>query len=92
MKDNCDGQFKSLRGKVRKVPTFDPYDGKDHEKEIDDNAFLKLDRDCPSPFARMAGMNLGQRSVLTVNNGRYFIDTTQSAEWQRTTKELETRR
>ena len=90
MTNGCDASFKSLRDKVRQVPTFDPYDGKDHKKEIDGNAFLKLDRDCPSPFARMAGMNLGQRSVLTVNNGRYFIDTTQSAEWQRATKELET--
>jgi cell migration-inducing and hyaluronan-binding protein len=89
MTGKCDDQFKSLRDKIRQVPSFDPYDGKDHTKEIDGNAFLKLDRDCPSPFVRMAGMNLGQRSVLTVNNGRYFIDTTQSAGWQRTTKELE---
>ena len=51
-------------------------------------AFEKLDRECPALFVRMAGMNLFQRSVLTVNNGRYYVDTTRSEEYQRKSPDL----
>ena len=39
--------------------------------------------DCQFPFARMAGVNAWQRSIMTVNNGKFYVDTTRSAESQR---------
>ena len=86
MGNNCDEQYKTLLHKDRKMPPFDPYDGKLHP--INSDPFLKFQRQCPSPFVRMAGTGLGQRSVLTVNNGRYYIDMTQSENYQRQSKEL----
>lgn len=38
---------------------------------------------CAFPFARMAGMSLFQRSVMTLNNATYFIDTAVSRQTQR---------
>ena len=38
---------------------------------------------CLFPFARMAGTSTWQRNVLTVNGGRYYIDTTVSEQDQR---------
>lgn len=31
---------------------------------------------CKYPFARMAGMDLFQRSIMTMNGGKYYLDTT----------------
>ncbi|MFC3228218.1 hypothetical protein ACFOGJ_13315 [Marinibaculum pumilum] len=41
------------------------------------------DQKCLRPFVRMAGANLHQRSALTANHGKYYIDTTLSAKQQR---------
>jgi cell migration-inducing and hyaluronan-binding protein len=38
---------------------------------------------CRWPFIRMAGANISQRNSLTINNGKYYIDTTVSADTQR---------
>ncbi|MFC3228217.1 hypothetical protein ACFOGJ_13310 [Marinibaculum pumilum] len=38
--------------------------------------------DCDWPFIRMAGAAIGQRSVLTANNGTYYIDTSRSSSSQ----------
>src|SRR6185369_10540204 len=43
---------------------------------------------CDVPFARMAGTNTWQRSVLTANNGLYYVDTTRSQLYQRKTTAL----
>jgi hypothetical protein len=53
--------------------------------------YLSFEKDCPAPFVRMAGMTLGlgQRSVLTVDQGLYFIETTRSANYQNTSPEIE---
>ncbi len=55
------------------------------------NDYLSFEKDCPAPFVRMAGMalGLGQRSVLTVDHGLYFIETTRSANYQNTSPEIE---
>jgi len=38
---------------------------------------------CRWPFIRMAGADISQRNTLTINNGAYYIDTTVSAEMQK---------
>jgi hypothetical protein len=38
---------------------------------------------CRWPFIRMAGANISQRNTLALNNGVYYIDTTVSAETQK---------
>ncbi len=95
MSNDCDAQFKALQGKSRPLPPVDPYGPPptnpptipaDLRTQI--ATWQKFDKDCPSPFVRMAGMNKWQRSVLTVNNGTYFIDTTQSETFQRKTPDL----
>ena len=48
-------------------------------------AFVKT---CRVPFIRMAGASAWQRSVLTANNGTYYIDTTVSKDNQLTTEDL----
>jgi hypothetical protein len=37
---------------------------------------------CRWPFIRMAGADISQRQTMTVNNGRYYLDTTVSKETQ----------
>jgi cell migration-inducing and hyaluronan-binding protein len=37
---------------------------------------------CRWPFIRMAGTGISQRNTMTVNNGRYYLDTTVSRETQ----------
>ena len=60
------------------TPSTDPY-----------KAAVKLINDsCRFPFIRMAGVDGWQRSVLTANNGSYYIDTTVSKETQLTSKDL----
>jgi hypothetical protein len=44
--------------------------------------------ECNFPFARMAGVNAWQRSVMTVNNGKFYIDTTRTRDKQRTSDAL----
>ena len=105
--NDCDTQLKNLQGKIRTVPTNDPYQQPTPLTVLnppnattpnpvamtpigpaltpDQQAFIKFDSECPGQFVRMAGMNLYQRSVLTVDNGTYFIDTTQSEDFQRKT-------
>ena len=39
---------------------------------------------CRWPFIRMAGSSFSQRETLTINNGAYYLDTTVSADKQRT--------
>jgi cell migration-inducing and hyaluronan-binding protein len=52
-------------------------------------AAVKLINDsCRFPFIRMAGVNGWQRSVMTANNGTYYIDTTVSKETQLASKDL----
>ena len=93
--NKCDEQFANLKGKIRKALPYDPYDplaAPNRMLPILDPttaAFQYFDKTCPAPFVRMAGMSLGQRSVLTVNNGKYFIDTTVSDEFQRTTPDID---
>jgi hypothetical protein len=86
MKNQCDGQLQALRDKTRTVPGQDPY-GPPY-KPPTTGPFEKFAEECPSPFVRFAGMTLYQRSALTVNNGRYFIDTTVSQKFQDGTFDL----
>jgi cell migration-inducing and hyaluronan-binding protein len=89
MTNDCDQQYQSLLGQKRPLPA-DPPNRYGNSPTVPQprDAFEKFDAQCPSPFVRMAGMAFGQRSVLTVNNGKYFIDTTQSANFQRNTSDL----
>ena len=48
-------------------------DSKEYKEELAD-----FDKICRFPFIRMAGVDGWQRSVLTANNGSYYIDTTVS--------------
>ncbi len=99
MKNGCDAQIAALWGKTRTVPATDPYVAA--ATPVDKNIpfvpltpadpFWKFAVQCPSPFVRMAGMSLYQRSVLTVNNGSYYIDTTVSKDHQQNTWDLEPR-
>ena len=57
--------------------------GNDYQLKLD--AFEKI---CRFPFIRMAGVSGWQRSVLTTNNGDYYIDTTVSMTRQIDTKDL----
>ena len=60
------------------TPGTDPY-----------KAAVKLiNASCRFPFIRMAGVDGWQRSVMTANNGSYYIDTTVSKETQRTSPDL----
>ncbi|MEJ0019962.1 MAG: hypothetical protein WDN25_26110 [Acetobacteraceae bacterium] len=43
---------------------------------------------CNFPYARMAGAATWQRNIMTVNNGKYYIDTTRSPLFQRRTNAL----
>ena len=57
----------------------DPYpDDRQAPRQID-----VVNEECDFPFARMAGANEWQRNVLTVDHGKYYIDTTRSAAHQR---------
>jgi hypothetical protein len=47
-----------------------------------------INASCRFPFIRMAGVDGWQRSVMTANNGSYYIDTTVSKETQRTSPDL----
>jgi hypothetical protein len=38
--------------------------------------------ECDTPFARMAGTGTWQRSIMTVNQGKFYIDTTRSLKTQ----------
>ena len=92
----CDARFAELGAKARPVPGWDPYsDGKlkPSEDPKDPTAqlaqqFIDFDLECPAPAVRLGGMNLFQRSALTVNNGTYFIDTTRSLAFQQNSPEL----
>jgi hypothetical protein len=53
---------------------------------VDDGG--KVKKGCKYPFTRMNGANEWQRDVLTVNNGKYFIDTTVGKETQQKTTDL----
>jgi hypothetical protein len=53
---------------------------------VDDGG--KVKKGCKFPFTRMNGANEWQRDVLTVNNGKYFIDTTVSKDTQQKTTDL----
>ena len=83
---------------IREVLTYDPYDPMADPNRmlpiLDSTtaAFQNFAKTCPSAFVRMAGMALRQRSVLTVNNDRYHIDTQQSDAFQRNTPDLEPKR
>ncbi len=100
MGNKCDDQLAALQGKVRPVLKGDPFStptgsamkpltpGQTPADAAMITAFEKLDRQCPALFVRMAGMNLYQRSVLTVNNGQYYIDTTRSEHYQRKSPDL----
>jgi cell migration-inducing and hyaluronan-binding protein len=98
MTNKCDDQYADLLHKVRAVLPYDPYDPMADPNRIlpildpTTAGFQNLAKTCPSAFVRMAGMALRQRSVLTVNNGRYYIDTTQSDAFQRNTPDLEPKR
>ena len=100
----CDGRFAALRNVARPVPNWNPYKtpydpqgmkplvpslGPTVNKTIEE--YLSFEKECPAPFVRMAGMalGLGQRSVLTVDHGLYFIETTRSANYQKTSPEIE---
>jgi cell migration-inducing and hyaluronan-binding protein len=102
--NDCDKQMADLRGKSQPVVYYDPKFGppptsgtvrpvpvlpNDPAKRKLTEQFDKFQTDCPAPFVRMAGMALFQRSVLTVNQGKYFIDTTRSEEFQRGTADLD---
>jgi hypothetical protein len=39
--------------------------------------------ECRWPFIRMSGMSIGARQTMTINNGRYYIETTKSEGTQR---------
>jgi hypothetical protein len=93
MQNKCDDQLQALQGKTRQVPANDPYLSPPTGNAMlpltpSLDPFQKFAQQCPSPFIRLAGMNLFQRSALTVNNGRYFIDTTVSQDFQDRTFEL----
>jgi hypothetical protein len=99
MQNGCDAQIAALWGKTRSVPATDPYvtppppNGQSVPLVplTPADPFWKFSVQCPSPFVRMAGMALNQRSVLTVNNGSYYIDTTVSRDYQQNTWDLEPR-
>jgi hypothetical protein len=57
-------------------------------KKPTDDTTGKVKKDCNFPFARMSGASIWQRDVMTVNNGKFFIDTTVSADTQQTTDDL----
>ena len=52
------------------------------------DAWEKFNKTCRFPFMRMAGVNGWQRSVLTSNNGTYYIDTTVSKDTQLNSADL----
>lgn len=96
--NKCDEKLAALQGKIRPVGGNDPY-GQPAPTPSGDKIpvtpllpsltpFQQFQMICQPPFVRMAGMNLGQRSVLTVNNGRYYIDTTISQDYQQKSNEL----
>ncbi len=100
--EKCDARFAALHQAARPVATWNPYrtpyDPPPKPTPIVDpktmaiiQNYLSFEAQCPAPFVRMAGMNLGigQRSVLTVNHGLYFIETTRSANYQKTSPEIE---
>lgn len=77
-KSRPQGTCNSLIDKLKPPPGTDAY-----------KAAVKLINDsCRFPFIRMAGVNGWQRSVMTANNGSYYIDTTVSKETQRTSPDL----
>jgi hypothetical protein len=57
-------------------------------KKPTDDATGKVQKDCNFPFARMSGASVWQRDVMTVNHGKFYIDTTVSAGVQQTTDDL----
>jgi hypothetical protein len=77
-KSRPQGTCNSLIDKLKPPPGTDAY-----------KAAVKLINDfCRFPFIRMAGVNGWQRSVMTANNGSYYIDTTVSKETQLTSTDL----
>ncbi|MEQ8501720.1 MAG: hypothetical protein RIB84_20130 [Sneathiellaceae bacterium] len=60
----------------------------DWEKNGCDKAANAGKPECDYPFIRMAGAAVWQRNALTANNGKYYIDTTRSHDFQRTTDAL----
>jgi cell migration-inducing and hyaluronan-binding protein len=73
------------------VPIYRQYLTSDNKssREWQNWVALGCDKDatsskCDFPFARMAGTSTWQRSVMTVNNGKFYIDTTRSRAKQQT--------
>jgi cell migration-inducing and hyaluronan-binding protein len=46
--------------------------------------------ECRFPFIRMAGANFAQRQTMTMNNGKYYLDTTVPKDTQRNTETYST--
>lgn len=69
------------------VPLFRQYltaqEMKDWDKDCGTTASKASDK-CRWPFIRMAGVDTGQRQTMTMNNGKYYIDTTVSLPRQQT--------
>ena len=97
MQKGCEKRFAELKDQARPVvPGWDPYAGGKLAGGPPSNdptaqlawKFIQFDQECPAPAIRLAGMDLLQRSALTVNNGTYFLDTTRSLAFQQNSPEL----
>jgi cell migration-inducing and hyaluronan-binding protein len=84
--NNCDKLVDRIRDKSR--PWVNPTD---KVQPYVDPDFIAYDAKCRFPFVRMAAGGTNARAVLTVNNGRYYIDTTRSLDGQTWTPDMDTR-